>query len=91
MITGSDGPLCPSSTANSYSAPAGMSNYTWSISGNATISGNLSGQTVLVNTGATCSAPFTLTVVIRDINGCESTCTKIINVQDITAPTWTTA
>ncbi|OXB20034.1 hypothetical protein B0A80_19370, partial [Flavobacterium tructae] len=91
LITGSDGPLCPSSTANSYSAPAGMSNYTWSISGNATISGNLSGQTVLVNTGTTCSAPFTLTVVIKDINGCESTCTKVINVQDITAPTWTTA
>ncbi|OUL59850.1 hypothetical protein B8T70_23430, partial [Flavobacterium sp. AJR] len=91
LITGPDGPICPSSTGNSYSAPAGMSNYTWSISGNATINGNTSSQTVLITAGANCGASFTLTLVIKDINGCESTCTKIINVQDATAPTWTTA
>ncbi|KFF01535.1 PKD-like domain-containing protein, partial [Flavobacterium hydatis] len=90
-ITGPDGPICPSSTGNSYSAPAGMSNYTWSISGNATINGNTSSQTVLITAGANCGASFTLTLVIKDINGCESTCTKIINVQDSTAPIWTTA
>ncbi|MCD0472493.1 PKD-like domain-containing protein, partial [Flavobacterium sp. JAS] len=90
-IIGSNGPLCPSTTGNSYSAPAGMSNYSWSVSGNATIPGNTSSQTVLVTTGAGCGASFTLTLNITDNNGCQSTCSQTVNVQDTTAPTWTTA
>ncbi|WP_316634030.1 Ig-like domain-containing protein [uncultured Flavobacterium sp.] len=89
-ITGSNGPLCPSSTGNSYSAPAGMSNYSWSISGNATIPGNASSQTVLVTSGVGCGVSFTLNLTITDNNGCQSTCSETINVQDTTKPTWTT-
>ncbi|BFM45348.1 hypothetical protein CFS9_39890 [Flavobacterium sp. CFS9] len=89
-ITGPNGPICPSSTANSYSAPIGMSNYNWSISGNATINGSSTSQTVLVTAGGNCNATFTLTLLIKDVNGCESTCSQTINVQDTTAPTWTT-
>jgi hypothetical protein len=48
-ISGSDN-VCPSST-NIYSAPAGITVYNWSISGNAIISGSTSGQTVTVGGG----------------------------------------
>ncbi|RXM42055.1 hypothetical protein BOW55_20955, partial [Flavobacterium sp. YO12] len=88
-IAGSDDPICPSSSGNIYSAPEGMSNYSWSISGNATIEGDSSSQTVLVNAGVNCGISSTLTLTIRDSNGCESTCTRIISIEDTTKPTFT--
>jgi gliding motility-associated-like protein len=88
-ITGPDGPLLPSSTGNNYTAPTGMSSYTWSVSGNATINGSSSTKTVLINVGAGCGVSFTLTLHIKDLNGCESICTKVITVEDTVEPTFT--
>lgn len=86
-ITGSDGPLCPSSTGNTYSATAGMSAYSWSISGSgASIVGSTTGQTVSVTTTAGCSSSFDLSVLITNSNGCQEFCTKTVTVQDITDP-----
>lgn len=84
-ITGNDGPVCPGSS-NVYTAPAGMSNYAWSISGNGSISGSASNQTVTVIAGTNCNQAFTLSIDITDDNGCSSTCDKIMNVNDTQIP-----
>src|SRR5262249_35319482 len=77
-ITGTNA-VCASSTGNNFSGPAGMTNYSWSISGNGTISGSSTSQNVSVN--ATASAgTFTLTLTITDSNGCSSTCNWSVTV-----------
>jgi hypothetical protein len=87
-ITGTSGPVCVGSS-NSFTAPAGMSTYSWSISGNGTILGSSSSQNVTVIAGNTCNASFTLNLTITNSNGCSSTCQTTVNVNDITAPTIT--
>src|SRR6266568_3199792 len=79
--------LCPSSTGNSYNGPAGMTNYSWSISGNGTISGSTSGQTVSVIAGALCNHTLTLALTGTSTNGCSTTCSLPITVQDTNPPT----
>jgi hypothetical protein len=83
-ITGSTN-VCPAST-NVYSGPAEPGYiYQWTISGNGTISGSSTGQTVTVVAGASCGL-YTLTLV-TSLNGCAGTaCTQIVNVVDNTAP-----
>jgi hypothetical protein len=73
-------PVCANTTGHQYSAPAGMSNYLWSISGNGTVPGALNAQTVTVNAGA--PGIFTLTLTVTDGNGCKATCTKEVVVQN---------
>ena len=70
-ITGSNGPLCPSTIANNYAAPV-SSSYSWSISGNGTLSGSTTSQTVSVTAGQNCNASFTLTLNTTDANGCTA-------------------
>ncbi|THU30206.1 hypothetical protein FAM09_30355, partial [Niastella caeni] len=82
-ITGNNN-VCPGTT-NTYSGPLGMSTYSWSISGNATISGATNGQTVSVLTNNSCGS-FTLNLTIIDTNGCTSTCNQTF---DITQPPFT--
>jgi len=78
-ISGSDN-VCPSST-NIYSAPPGITNYSWSISGNAIISGSTSGQNVSVIAGAACG-PYTLTLLTTNNTGCSTTCSQTFNAID---------
>ncbi|HEV8284543.1 MAG TPA: hypothetical protein VGQ09_09540, partial [Chitinophagaceae bacterium] len=76
--------VCPGST-NTYNAtPSGLDSYSWSITGNGTIVGSTTGQSVQVLAG-TCGT-FTLTLITRQ-NGCENTCSQIIHVTDNTPPT----
>jgi hypothetical protein len=82
-ITGIDN-VCPGST-NVYSAPTGMTTYSWSISGGGTISGATNGQTVSVVAGATCGS-YTLTLTITDGNGCSNTCSQTFSVTDTVNP-----
>ncbi|TDE49288.1 gliding motility-associated C-terminal domain-containing protein [Flavobacterium sp. GT3P67] len=84
-ISGSDGPLCPSSSSNIYLASVSAS-YTWSISGNGSIIGSTNSQSVSVTTGSGCNATFLLSLIITDANGCTSTCTKTVTIVDNTAP-----
>jgi hypothetical protein len=77
--------LCPGST-NTFQAPAGMTGYAWSISGNGTISGATNAQTVKVISGAACGATFTLDLVATS-GICSSACTTDVLVADTTPPT----
>ncbi|MBK6698525.1 MAG: HYR domain-containing protein [Saprospiraceae bacterium] len=83
-ITGTNGPVCPNTT-NNFDGPAGLS-YAWSITGNASISGSNTMQTVTVTSGSLCNNDFTLTLITTDGNSCTSSCTKTVNVLDNTAP-----
>jgi hypothetical protein len=85
-ITGNNG-ICPSTT-NSYSATAGMTSYTWSISGSGTISGSATASSVSVVAGSTCGT-YTLNVTITDANTCTSSCSQTFNITDNTPPTFT--
>jgi autotransporter-associated beta strand protein len=86
-ITGPD-PVCPSSLANAYSGPGGLS-YAWSISGSGSIPGSTTSQSVAVDAAAGCNTSFTLYLTVTDANGCTSTCTKMVSVIDNTPPSLT--
>ncbi len=83
-ITGTNGPVCPSSQST-FTAPAG-SGYLWSVSGNGSIPGSTTGQSVNVVAGADCNATFELTLNFTDPNGCLSTAQKTVSVVDNTPP-----
>ncbi|MBN1447337.1 MAG: PKD domain-containing protein, partial [Bacteroidetes bacterium] len=86
------GDVCPGSTGNIFNAPNGAYTYAWSISGNGTINGSTTGQSVSVDAG-NAAAPFTLTLTITETTFpfCTSTCSLVVNVQDIEPPTITCA
>lgn len=82
-ITGSDN-VCPGST-NTYSAPAGMDTYTWSVSaGTASIIGSGTGQTVSVKAPSGCDA-YTLSLTVIK-SGCSSVCSQAFNATDTQNP-----
>ena len=85
-ITGNDN-VCPSST-NTYSGPAGMTQYTWTITGNATIISVANTKDVSVLANASCGT-YTLTLVIRNSNNCTSTCNQTYTITDTQNPTLT--
>ena len=88
LISGTSGPVCPGTTMT-FSAPSGMTNYTWTITGNGTIVGVADGETVQVTAGMTCGSGFTLELVIVDGNTCTSTCNVGVMVEDTEAPMFT--
>ena len=67
--------VCDNSTGNIYSGPAGMSSYSWSITGSGSIPGPTNGETVSVTSGNFLN-DYTLTLTVTDANGNTSTCTK---------------
>lgn len=69
------------SNGNTYSGPASMSSYSWIISGNGSIVGSPSGQSVSVTAGAAGSYTLSLTTAL---NGCISTCSKTVTVMPAT-------
>jgi len=71
---------CPK-MSSTFTGPAGMSTYAWSVSAGATISGpaNGSSATVLSDTS------YTVTLTVVNAAGCSSTCSQPVNV-DATAP-----
>ncbi|MFB3389719.1 hypothetical protein, partial [Flavobacterium sp. LAR06] len=92
-ITGTAGPVCLTSS-NVYTAPANMTTYAWSLppatANGATITSATNAQNVTVQAGSVCNATFKL-VLTTTLDGCSSTCEKIVTVNDTTAPIWTTA
>src|SRR5438105_1865789 len=81
-ITGSTS-VTAGTTGNSFSAPANMNSYNWSISGNGSIVGSTTSQSVSVTAGATGS--FTLTSNVT-LNGCASTCPTNVTVTPASTP-----
>jgi uncharacterized repeat protein (TIGR03803 family) len=73
--------VCTLSSSNSYSAVADMGSYNWTISGNATITGASTQQTVWVTAGV--SNSFQLVVEISTTNGCSASCTNIIAINPL--------
>ena len=85
-ITGNNN-VCPGST-NTYTAPAGMAAYAWSITGNASISGANNAQTVSVLTGTACG-DYTLTLITTNSYNCTTTCNQTFTATDVIKPTVT--
>ncbi|SHJ21314.1 HYR domain-containing protein [Tangfeifania diversioriginum] len=88
-ISGPAEPLCPN-TEYIFTAETGMSNYFWSITGDATIVGNTDGETVTIRTADVCDGAFTLNLNYNDASGCGSTCELTVTILDETAPVITT-
>ena len=76
--------VCPGST-NKHCAPAGLGSYSWSISGNGTISGPSNDSCVTVIAGSTCGASYTLNLSVT--GACASSCSKTVQVKDNIKPT----
>ncbi|WP_340114583.1 hypothetical protein, partial [Maribellus mangrovi] len=87
-IDGPTGRVCPNETALVYSTTDTMNSYLWKVSGNASIVGDTTQNTVTINVGASCDSSYTLSLTVWK-NGCSSTCDSIIKVIDQTAPTGT--
>lgn len=77
--------LCPGVTAE-FSAPPGMDNYQWLLSGNASILDSTNEETVVVLTGQACGEPFEVTLTVSS-NICTVTRAVEILVEDDTPPT----
>jgi hypothetical protein len=75
---------CPGSS-NTFTAPTGMTGYTWSVSGAGAISGPNDQSSVTVISGGNCSDSYTVSVTL-DSNGCTSTCSQLVQNQDNTPP-----
>ena len=78
-ITGSSN-VTAATINNQYSGPAGLSSYSWSISGNGSILGSTTGSSINVTAGAAGSFTLTLTTML---NGCSRTCDKTVTVDPV--------
>ena len=84
-ITGDAGPVCPSATDLEYSGPDGMVSYKWSVSGDASIVGDDTLQTVTIATDAVCEGSFTLTLEVSN-GDCSDSDSIIVVVDDTEDP-----
>src|SRR6185369_4549444 len=74
------------SSSSQFLAPAGLTGYSWTISGNGSISGATNAQMVTVKAGAACGATFTLGLNVTNNSGCSSSCSSDVLVEDTVAP-----
>ncbi len=74
-------PVLPSSTCT-FTAPAVMESYAWSVTGNGTITGPADAQTVTVEAGPESGTPFTLSLAVLDGNGCTNSHSDEIAVNE---------
>ena len=82
-INGPDS-VCPQSQDVQYSGTGGMTTYLWTVTGgDAVIDGLDNSQSVVLDFG---SASSTLQLEITDNNGCTSSCTFDITVEDLELP-----
>lgn len=69
--------VCPGTTGTVFSAPSGAESYSWSVTGNATITSGTTGQSVTVTAGAVGSYTVSVTTTLHT---CVNVCTKIVTV-----------
>ena len=79
--------VCPRGSTQ-FSGPAGMSAYSWAITGSGAFSGATNAQNVTVASGSVCGTNFTLSLSVTS-NGCHSACSADVLVNDTNAPTIT--
>jgi hypothetical protein len=74
--------VCTGSTGHSYTGPAGMSSYAWTVMGNGTINGVTNSQNITIDAGA--SGNMTLGLTVTDANGCMNSCNYpvVVNAAD---------
>ncbi|WP_423130330.1 MBG domain-containing protein [Gaoshiqia sp. Z1-71] len=65
-------------TTTNYSAPEGMTTYSWSVSGNGIVVGTNDTKDITVD--ATAAGSYTLDLEITDANGCTSSCSQVVVV-----------
>src|SRR5215203_2746178 len=82
-ITKNTNNLCPGAT-NTYTAPANMSSYAWTVTGNGSVSGPTNERTVTVVSGNACGL-YTVTLVTTK-NGCNFQCNQTFTVTDTEKP-----
>lgn len=82
--------ICAGGTAQ-FSGPAGLSGYSWSITGSTATLTNADQQTVTVNGATTGGSPYTLTLVTTNSGGTDSVdnCTATLTVNETAAPSVT--
>jgi hypothetical protein len=76
--------MCPGGVMQ-FTAPPGLAAYSWSISGNGTLSGPTNGSSVSVIAGTTCGTSFTLSLQVQD-NYCSSRSTLEVRTEDLSNP-----
>ncbi|HVP58591.1 MAG TPA: choice-of-anchor D domain-containing protein, partial [bacterium] len=76
---------CPLSTIQ-FCAPAGMTSYAWSVSGNGSVSGAANGQCVMVLAGAACNSSYTVKLDLVQAGGVQSHCEYVVSVNDTSTP-----
>lgn len=81
-ITSGPTSVCPNSTGHVYTATGGGT-YAWVVDGDGTINGGNTGSSVTVDAGA--AGTYTVTVTVTD-NGCTSSCSQVVNVEDTVDP-----
>ena len=65
---------------NQYTAPAGLTSYSWSVTGNGAIDGSTTGSSVNITAGT--AGEFTLSLT-TSLNGCSRTCSKVVTVTPV--------
>ncbi len=82
-----DGPttVCPGGISV-YTAPSGMSSYTWEISGDANILDGADQESVVIQQHNICGGQFILTLTFVAPNGCSNTCTATVGINDTIPP-----
>ena len=88
-ITANQSITCGGSTTNTYSAPAGMASYSWTIMGDGTITSADDIETITVEADA--SGSYTVEVTIENGDGCSSTCDLVVNITTVELQVTTTA
>ncbi len=84
MITGPTS-VCPDATGIMYTGPPGMTGYLWTITGNGSINGSATGQTVSVTSDGTCGGTYMLSLQVTQVN-CMNQCMIDVTVSDNTSP-----
>ncbi len=78
------GSICAGSTGNTYTGPSNMVTYSWSVSGNGSISGTSTSQSVNITGGS--AGSLTVNLTVTDSDGCTNSCSQSVTVNAIPVP-----
>ncbi|MDD4554573.1 MAG: FISUMP domain-containing protein [Bacteroidales bacterium] len=89
-VTG-DQTVCAGTTGVSYSIPAGLSIYAWSVSSGGIISGPATNNSVLINWMTTATANQTVSVSYTNSLGCSNITNQPVTIHPLPVATFTTS